>query len=176
MWETGLICLQCARSTFNSGLELLEGFAHPAFLAPQTTDEDDGWESHPPAEGTGYVEPTEEDAKELNKLQKAVLGSSLYNGDVSDKPKTYTDSRKLQLSTPEGFYELLNLWACAEGRDVSSVAAVAMEAGLRSLMADGAIPKVALEIYEKRSRERVAKAEARAAIADFINDAEGGPF
>ena len=39
MWETGLICLQCARSTFNSGLELFEWFAHPAFLAPQTTDE-----------------------------------------------------------------------------------------------------------------------------------------
>ena len=124
----------------------------------------------------GFVEPPKKTAKELNTLQKGILGSRLYNVDFSEKPKTFTDSRELQLSTPEGFYELLNLWACAEGRDVSSVAAVAMEAGLRSLIADGAIPKVALEIYEKRSRERVAKAEARAAIADFINDAEGGPF
>ena len=127
-------------------------------------------------EAGGNVEPSEEDAKALSKLQKDVLGGRFYNGDYSDKPQTFSDSRKLQLSAPEGFYELLNLWACAEGRDVSSVAAVAMEAGLRSLMADGAIPKVALEIYEKRSRERVARAEARTAIADFINDAEGGGF
>ena len=72
-----------------------------------------------------------------------------------------------------GFYELLNLWACAEGRDVSSVAAVALEAGLRSLMADGAIPKIALEGYEERSRQRVAKAEARGAITDFIGNVIG---
>ncbi|WP_041434603.1 hypothetical protein [Synechococcus sp. CC9605] len=58
----------------------------------------------------------------------------------------------------------------------TTLPAAAMEVGLRSLMADGEIPKVALEIYEKRSRERVARAEARTAIADFINDAEGGPF
>ena len=126
-----------------------------------------------PMHGEGYVSPTDEESKELAKLTKSVLGSPFHNSDHSVRAKTYAESRKLQLSTPEGFYELLNLWACAEGRDVSSVAAIALEAGLRSLMADGAIPKIALEGYEKRSRQRVAKAEARGAISHFISTVEG---
>ena len=40
-------------------------------------------------------------------------------------------------------------------------------------MADGAIPKIALEGYEERSRQWVAKAEARGAITDFIGNVIG---
>ena len=126
-----------------------------------------------PMGGDGYVSPKGEAEKELGKLKKSVAGDQFHNFEPSLKARTYTDSKKLQLSTPVGFYELLNLWACAEGRDVSSVAAVALEAGLRSLMADGAIPKIALEGYEERSRQRVAKAEARGAITDFIGNVIG---
>ena len=126
-----------------------------------------------PMGGDGYVSPKGEEEKELGKLKKSVAGDQFHNFEPSLKARTYTDSKKLQLSTPVGFYELLNLWACAEGRDVSSVAAVALEAGLRSLMADGAIPKIALEGYEERSRQRVAKAEARGAITDFIGNVIG---
>ena len=126
-----------------------------------------------PMGGDGYVSPKGEEEKELGKLKKSVAGDQFHNFEPSLKARTYTDSKKLQLSTPVGFYELLNLWACAEGRDVSSVAAVALEAGLRSLMADGAIPKIALEGYEERSRQRVAKAEARGAITDFIGKVIG---
>lgn len=126
-----------------------------------------------PMGGDSYVSPKGEEEKELGKLKKSVAGDQFHNFEPSLKARTYTDSKKLQLSTPVGFYELLNLWACAEGRDVSSVAAVALEAGLRSLMADGAIPKIALEGYEERSRQRVAKAEARGAITDFIGNVIG---
>ena len=126
-----------------------------------------------PMRGDGYVSPKGEEEKELGKLKKSVAGDQFHNFEPSLKARTYTDSKKLQLSTPVGFYELLNLWACAEGRDVSSVAAVALEAGLRSLMADGAIPKIALEGYEERSRQRVAKAEARGAITEFIGNVIG---
>lgn len=126
-----------------------------------------------PMRGDGYVSPKGEEEKELGKLKKSVAGDQFHNFEPSLKARTYTDSKKLQLSTPVGFYELLNLWACAEGRDVSSVAAVALEAGLRSLMADAAIPKIALEGYEERSRQRVAKAEARGAITEFIGNVIG---
>ena len=133
-------------------------------------------DSFTPFHADGYSPPSAEEAEEIDKLKKEILSSPARNYvDVSVDPRTYAKSLKLQVSTPDGVWDLLNNWACAEARDVSSVAAVAIEAGIRALKSEGRIPRVALDAYEKQCQRRFAKAEARAVIDSYLTDCNS-PF
>ena len=78
-------------------------------------------------------------------------------------------SSKLQLSISDATGDLLRNWACSENRAVSDVAMFALETGLKALKAQGVIPEAALEATELKSRQRLAHAEARAAVTDCLN-------
>ena len=88
-------------------------------------------------------------------------------------PSPIAKSNKLQLSISSATEDLLKNWASSENRAVSDVAMLALETGLKALKAQGAIPEVALEATEIRSRRRLAQAEARAAaISCLLNTIE----
>ena len=78
-------------------------------------------------------------------------------------PSPFAKGNKLQLSISDATEDLLKNWASSENRAVSDVAMLALETGLKALKAQGAIPEVALEATELRSRRRLAQAEAKAA-------------
>ncbi len=112
--------------------------------------------------------PSEQDAA-LRELLKSVKSG----GDASSfeqTPSPAASSSKLQVTVQEGIWDLLNNWASAEDRDLSAVTNVAIEAGLRALRADGAIPKAALDVYEAQCKRRIAIAQARAVSVQFILD------
>ena len=104
---------------------------------------------------------------------KDLIKNLKSGGDASSfqqTPSPAATSSKLQVTVQEGIWDLLNNWASAEDRDLSAVTNVAIEAGLRALRADGAIPKAALDVYEAQCKRRIAIAQARAATIRFLND------
>ena len=110
-------------------------------------------DSFTPFHADEYTPPETEEAEAIEKLKKEILSSPARNYvDISVDPRTYAKSLKLQVSTPDGVWDLLNNWACAEARDVSSVAAVAIEAGIRALKSEEG-SGVALDAYEKQCYE-----------------------
>lgn len=68
---------------------------------------------------------------------------------------------KLQVSVAPAVNTLLKAWAASEGREVTSVLLQAVEVGLRTLKAQGAIPRAAIEHYEQNCQYRLALAEAK---------------
>ena len=91
-------------------------------------------------------------------------------------PSPVISSSKLQLTVQDGVYDLLNNWAAAENRDIPGLAAVALEKGLRALVAEGVIPQCARDAYESQCRERLGTAYARAGVIQFLKDVDVAPF
>tara|TARA_B100000700_G_C15015507_1_gene843066 strand:- start:390 stop:908 length:519 start_codon:yes stop_codon:yes gene_type:complete len=91
------------------------------------------------------------------KIKNAITEKENSLDDISlNTPNTY----KLQISIPSNLNYLMKAWAAAEGRDLSGVALLCIETGLRSLKASGSIPRAAISRYNKSCEKRIALAEA----------------
>lgn len=91
-------------------------------------------------------------------------------------PLPNTNNTKIQVTVADGTLDLLTNWAAAEDRGISEVTNVAIQAGLRALRADGAIPEAALNAYEKQCQQRIAEAQARRVISSFIGSCSEALF
>ena len=116
------------------------------------------------------VPSTSEAAGTIKHARKMVDGGwACASNAERSAPSPITQNHKLQLSISSATEDLLKHWASSENRAVSDVAMLALETGLKALKAQGAIPEVALEATELRSRRRLAQAEAKAAAMRCLN-------
>ena len=75
---------------------------------------------------------------------------------------------RLQSTVPSPIWALLQAWARVEGRNTADVANFAMETGIRKLMAEGVLPKKAIEAYEETCLDMSSLAE----ICEILDGAE----
>lgn len=68
-------------------------------------------------------------------------------------------STRIQVSLSPGLYNLLQYWSASEQRNTAALAGMALEHGLRDLMARGHVPEVVTEKYQNVSRLRLAAGE-----------------
>lgn len=123
-----------------------------------------------------FKEHDEEENDKLDQQKKRVLTGLAEKVSAPRRANPQNNSSKLQISVQDGVWDLLNYWAASENRDLSGVAAFALEAGIRALKAEGSIPQSAVDAYEAMNRRRLAHSQARADTADFISDISNFPF
>ena len=125
----------------------------------------------------GFVDLEGEELEKAKEAQKNVATGwyrpGLYR---AGDPLPNTRNSKIQVTVADGTMDLLNNWAAAEDRGVSEVTNAAIQAGLRALRADGAIPAAALDAYEKQCQQRIADAQARRVISSFIDEVKEAIF
>lgn len=136
----------------------LDGFTHKA-------DED------------GYVAPEGEQLQEILKAEKSVKsGDYPVANERPAGPIPVTNNFKIQVTVAGGTWDLLNYWASAEERGLSDIANTAIQAGLRALRADRAIPQAAIQAYEQQCLHQLADAQARSVVFEFLDDIDNIPF
>ena len=126
-----------------------------------------------------WNEPVGEQFAELTKLHGQVERAAFHVGGWVEgqayAPKPVAANTKIQVTLADSTWDLLNNWAAAEDRVISEIANTAIQAGLRALRADGSIPKAAIDAYEIQSARRIANAQARRHVAEFITDCTTHP-
>ena len=115
-----------------------------------------------------YQPLPDEQEKEYAKAVKKIRDGE-HQGWEKDPQPTAKNS-KIQVTVAHGTWDLLNNWASAEDRGLSEVTNAAIQAGLRALRADGAIPQSALDAYEIQCQRRISDAQARRIVTDFVDD------
>ena len=152
--------------------EILEDFLDLLELMAETVGELDLNSFKTTWKQAGHEDPPASVHESIAELIKKLKGSAL----VVRTPSPAAHSSKLQLTVQDGVYDLLNNWAAAENRDIPGLAVVALEKGLRALVAEGVVPQCALDAYESQCRERIGNAYARAGLMQFLKDVDVAPF
>ena len=95
--------------------------------------------------------------RNLKKKVKETISSKEIS--LDDIALNTSNSSKVQISVPSNLNYLLKVWAAAEGRDLSSVAFLCLETGIREMKSKGSIPSIAINRYDSVCQKRIALAE-----------------
>ena len=158
--DKALDCLPVSEELFLKELEPLEAFARSEGHDLDSLEECFMKPDVPMPEG--------EEAEKLVALRKDLKTGRHNRGGLD--PLMAPNGSKIQVTVQDGTRDLLIDWAAAESRDLSTVTNLAIEAGLRALRADGAIPQAAIEAHEFQCKQRIAAAQARALVDNFLDD------